>query len=91
MITDPAKANIWPPIPKIYPSSLPSIALEVIELANPVVGINNPAPHNLPKCLYKPRRVSIDVIKTIKIYWFTLHIVLKWFIDIKIRILLEVF
>ena len=50
--------NIFPPTPMTYPSDLYSIAGETIELANPVIGIKEPAPANFPILLkmFKPVR-----------------------------------
>ena len=46
--TGPATVNIFPPTPITYPSDLYSIAGDTIEFANPVIGIKEPAPANLP-------------------------------------------
>ena len=46
IITLPASLNMLLIIPKTIPSLLDSIALLVIELANPVMGIIVPAPAN---------------------------------------------
>ena len=46
--TGPAIVNIFAPTPIIYPSDLYSIAGEMIEFANPVIGTRDPAPANLP-------------------------------------------
>ena len=46
--TGPATVNIFAPTPIIYPSDLYSIDGATIEFANPVIGIKEPAPANLP-------------------------------------------
>lgn len=40
--------NILEPTPIIYPSDLYSMAGDIIEFANPVIGTKEPAPANLP-------------------------------------------
>ena len=42
-MTEPERENILLPTPRINPSSRPSIEGDNTELANPVVGTNNPA------------------------------------------------
>ena len=46
--TGPATVNIFAPTPITYPSVLYSIDGEIIEFANPVIGISEPAPANFP-------------------------------------------
>lgn len=50
--------NILQPIPNTCPSFLYSIAAEATELANPVIGTNEPAPAKFPSRLYKPKPVK---------------------------------
>ena len=56
--TGPATVNILPPTPITYPSDLYSIAGDTIELANPVIGIKEPAPANFPILLNKFKPVK---------------------------------
>ena len=68
--TGPATVNIFPPTPMTYPSDLYSIAGETIELANPVIGIKDPAPANFPILLnrlspVKKAEIPINNMETI--------------------------
>ena len=68
--TGPATVNIFPPTPITYPSDLYSIAGDTIEFANPVIGIKEPAPANLPILLntlrpVKNAAIPIKIIDTI--------------------------
>ena len=56
--TGPATVNIFPPTPITYPSDLYSIAGDTIEFANPVIGINEPAPANFPIRLKRFKQVK---------------------------------
>ena len=58
--TGPATVNIFPPTPITYPSDLYSMAGETIEFANPVIGIKEPAPANLPILLkiFNPVKIA---------------------------------
>ena len=66
--TGPATVNILEPTPKIYPSDLYSIAGATIELANPVIGIKEPAPANFPILLNTLIAVKKAEIPTKLIY-----------------------
>ena len=62
--------NILQPIPKTCPSFLYSIAGAATELANPVIGTNEPAPANLPILLnrfnpVKKALMPINIMDTI--------------------------
>jgi hypothetical protein len=61
--TLPIKENILLPIPNIKPSVLPSKAHDVIEFANPVIGINIPAFEIIANLSKTPRQVNIKAIK----------------------------
>ena len=65
--TGPATVNIFPPTPITYPSDLYSIAGETTEFANPVIGINEPAPANFPILLktFIPVKKALRPIKII--------------------------
>ena len=61
--TLPIKENILLPIPNIKPSVLPSKAHDVIEFANPVIGINIPAFEIIANLSKTPRQVNINAFK----------------------------
>ena len=56
--TGPAILNKLAPTPKTNPSLLYSIAGDTIELANPVIGIIDPAPALFPIKSYTPNPVK---------------------------------
>ncbi len=60
--------NIFAPTPITYPSDLYSIAGDTIEFANPVIGINEPAPANFPILLntLSPVKNALSPIKTME-------------------------
>ena len=66
-MTVPPNLNILAPIPVTKPSLLASKALEVILLANPVIGIKVPAPAFFPIRSYYPNPVKIAAAKKIVI------------------------
>ena len=61
-ITEPARANIFEPVPRTRPSLLNSMAMEVIEFANPVTGTARPAPAILAILSKTPNPVKTAAI-----------------------------
>lgn len=62
-ITGPATMNILAPRPVTNPSFLNSMAGDVTEFENPVIGTIEPAPANFPNFPYSPKPVIKEDIK----------------------------
>ena len=63
-ITGPAIVNIFAPTPSIKPSDLASMADELIEFENPVMGTRVPAPACFAIFSYHPRPVRSALMPT---------------------------